>query len=92
MVEQACAVSAQEARMSGVDWTFSPMIDVARDPRWGRVAEGYGEDPYTNGVFGAASVKGYQGDNLSAENRMAACRTGIGEWTSVGIESSGTDI
>ena len=49
------------------------MIDVARDPRWGRVAEGYGEDPYTNGVFGAASVKGYQGDDLSAENRMAAC-------------------
>ena len=47
LVEQACAVSAQEARMSGVDWTFSPMIDVARDPRWGRVAEGYGEDPYT---------------------------------------------
>ena len=42
LVEQACAVSAQEARMSGVDWTFSPMIDVARDPRWGRVAEGYG--------------------------------------------------
>lgn len=73
LVEQACAVSAQEARMSGVDWTFSPMIDVARDPRWGRVAEGYGEDPYTNGVFGAASVKGYQGDDLSAENRMAAC-------------------
>ena len=47
LVEKACAVTAQEARMSGVDWTFSPMIDVARDPRWGRVAEGYGEDPYT---------------------------------------------
>ena len=73
LVEQACAVSAQEARMSGVDWTFSPMIDVARDPRWGRVAEGYGEDPYTNGVFAAASVRGYQGDDMSAENRMAAC-------------------
>ena len=72
LVEQACAVSAQEARMSGVDWTFSPMIDVARDPRWGRVAEGYGEDPYTNGVFAAASVRGYQGDDMSAENRMAA--------------------
>ena len=64
--------------MSGVDWTFSPMIDVARDPRWGRVAEGYCEDPYTNGVFGAASVKGYQGDDLSAENRMAACLKIIG--------------
>ena len=74
LVEQACAVSAQEARMSGVDWTFSPMIDVARDPRWGRVAEGYGEDPYANGVFGAACVRGYQGDKMSAENRVAACR------------------
>lgn len=57
LVEQACAVAAQEARMSGVDWTFSPMIDVARDGRWGRVAEGYGEDPYTNAVFGVASIK-----------------------------------
>ena len=73
LVEQACAVSAQEARMSGVDWTFSPMIDVARDPRWGRVAEGYGEDPYTNGVFGAASVKGYQGDDLTKENTILSC-------------------
>jgi len=61
LVEKVCAVTAQEARMSGVDWTFSPMIDVARDPRWGRVAEGYGEDPYANGVFAAASVRGYQG-------------------------------
>jgi len=73
LVEQACAVAAQEARMSGVDWTFSPMIDVAHDPRWGRVAEGYGEDPYTNGVFAAASVHGYQGDDLSAKDRVAAC-------------------
>jgi len=67
LVEKVCAVTAQEARMSGVDWTFSPMIDVARDPRWGRVAEGYGEDPYANGVFAAASVRGYQGDDMSAE-------------------------
>ena len=73
LVEQACAVAAQEARMSGVDWTFSPMIDVAHDPRWGRVAEGYGEDPYTNGVFATASVHGYQGDDLSAKDRVAAC-------------------
>ena len=88
LVEQACAVSAQEARMSGVDWTFSPMIDVARDPRWGRVAEGYGEDPYTNGVFGAASVKGYQGDDLSAENRMAAC---LKHYVGYGASEAGRD-
>lgn len=88
LVEQACAVSAQEARMSGVDWTFSPMIDVARDPRWGRVAEGYGEDPYTNGVFGAASVRGYQGDNLSAENRVAAC---LKHYVGYGASEAGRD-
>ncbi len=73
LVQQASAVAAQEARMSGVDWTFSPMIDVARDPRWGRVAEGYGEDPYTNAVFSVASVKGYQGDDLSHPHQVAAC-------------------
>ena len=88
LVEQACAVSAQEARMSGVDWTFSPMIDVARDPRWGRVAEGYGEDPYTNGVFGAASVRGYQGDNMSAENRVAAC---LKHYVGYGASEAGRD-
>lgn len=88
LVEQACAVSAQEARMSGVDWTFSPMIDVARDPRWGRVAEGYGEDPYANGVFGAASVRGYQGDNLSAENRVAAC---LKHYVGYGASEAGRD-
>lgn len=73
LVEQSCAIAAQEARMSGVDWTFSPMIDVARDARWGRVAEGYGEDPYATGVYAAASVKGYQGDNLASDRRVAAC-------------------
>lgn len=88
LVEQACAVSAQEARMSGVDWTFSPMIDVARDPRWGRVAEGYGEDPYTNGVFATASVRGYQGDDMSAENRMAAC---LKHYVGYGASEAGRD-
>ena len=88
LVEQACAVSAQEARMSGVDWTFSPMIDVARDPRWGRVAEGYGEDPYTNGVFAAASVRGYQGDDMSAENRIAAC---LKHYIGYGASEAGRD-
>ena len=88
LVEKACAVTAQEARMSGVDWTFSPMIDVARDPRWGRVAEGYGEDPYTNGVFAAASVRGYQGDDMSAEDRIAAC---LKHYIGYGASEAGRD-
>jgi beta-glucosidase len=73
LVTQASAMAAKEARLSGVDWTFSPMIDVARDPRWGRVSEGYGEDPYTNAIFGVATVKGYQGKNLSDPYSVAAC-------------------
>lgn len=88
LVEQACAVAAAEARKSGVDWTFSPMIDVARDGRWGRVSEGYGEDPYTNGVFGAASVKGYQGSDLAAPDRVAAC---LKHYVGYGASEGGRD-
>lgn len=73
LVTELSAIAAREARMSGTDWTFSPMIDVARDGRWGRVAEGYGEDPYTHAVMGAATVKGYQGDTLSSPVSVAAC-------------------
>ena len=73
LARQACEVAAQEASDCGIDWTFSPMVDVARDPRWGRVMEGYGEDVYTNSVFCAASVKGYQGEDMSEKNRIAAC-------------------
>jgi len=73
LVAQAAAVAAKESKLSGVDWTFSPMIDVARDSRWGRVSEGYGEDPYTNAVFGVATVNGYQGKNLSDQFSIAAC-------------------
>lgn len=88
LVEQACAVAAQEARMSGVDWTFSPMIDVARDGRWGRVAEGYGEDPYTNAVFGVASIKGYQGEDMSDSKRVAAC---LKHYIGYGASEAGRD-
>lgn len=88
LVEQACAVAAQEARMSGVDWTFSPMIDVARDGRWGRVAEGYGEDPYTNAVFCIASVKGYQGPDMSDSKRVAAC---LKHYIGYGASEAGRD-
>lgn len=88
LVEKACRVSAQECRMSGVDWTFSPMIDVSRDPRWGRVAEGYGEDPYANGVFAKASVKGYQGANLANDMSVAAC---LKHYVGYGASEAGRD-
>lgn len=73
LVEKSSHVAAIEARAKGVTWTFSPMIDVARDPRWGRVAEGYGEDPLLTSILGVAAVKGYQGNDLSANDRIAAC-------------------
>lgn len=88
LVQEMCAHSAREARRSGVDWTFSPMIDVARDPRWGRVAEGYGEDPYVNGVFGAASVRGYQGAGLSSFDAVAAC---LKHYVGYGASEAGRD-
>ena len=66
-------VPLAQAYSCGIDWTFSPMVDVARDPRWGRVMEGYGEDPYTTSVFCESAIRGYQGDDMSQENRIAAC-------------------
>ncbi len=73
LVEKVCAMAASESRLSGTDWTFSPMLDVARDPRWGRITETFGEDPYMNSIFGVATVKGYQGNDLSSPEHMAAC-------------------
>ncbi|MDO6802298.1 glycoside hydrolase family 3 N-terminal domain-containing protein [Wenyingzhuangia sp. 1_MG-2023] len=73
LVKKSCEISAKEAWLSGIDWTFSPMVDVARDPRWGRVSEGYGEDSYANAVFGVAAIEGYQGSNLSDKYTIAAC-------------------
>ncbi len=73
LVSKVCSDAATEASACGVDWTFSPMLDVARDPRWGRVMEGYGEDVYLTSVLGQAAVRGYQGDDLSAEGKIAAC-------------------
>lgn len=70
---KASAMAAREARQAGIAWTFSPMIDVAYDARWGRVVEGYGEDPYTNSVFCVSAVKGYQGDDMSHPHKVASC-------------------
>ena len=66
LVEQGARIAAREAVSSGVRWTFSPMLDIARDPRWGRVAEGSGEDPYLDALMGAAMVRGYQSEGLAA--------------------------
>lgn len=88
LTRKASAVAAQEAAMSGIDWTFSPMVDVAHDPRWGRVAEGYGEDPYANSVFGAAAVRGYQGKNLADTTTVAAC---MKHYVGYGASEAGRD-
>jgi len=73
LVEKGARIAAIEATAGGIRWTFSPMLDISRDPRWGRVAEGSGEDPYLNTVMGVAMVKGYQGKNLNDPTAMAAC-------------------
>ncbi|MDE5732922.1 MAG: glycosyl hydrolase, partial [Bacteroidales bacterium] len=86
--ERGARVAAVEACASGVRWTFSPMLDVARDPRWGRVAEGSGEDPYLTSLMGMAMVRGYQGDCLGEESSMAAC---IKHFAGYGAAEGGRD-
>jgi len=73
LVERAARVAAREASASGVRWTFSPMVDIARDARWGRMAEGSGEDPYLGSAMAGAYVRGYQGPRLDAPDSIAAC-------------------
>ena len=88
IVEKGARIAAVEATASGVRWTFSPMLDIARDPRWGRVAEGSGEDPYLDALMGVAMVKGYQGDDLSDPTSMAAC---IKHFVGYGAAEGGRD-
>lgn len=73
MIKQSAAIAAKETAASGINWTFAPMIDVSRDARWGRIMEGAGEDPYLNAVVGVARIQGFQGDDLSQTNTIAAC-------------------
>src|ERR1700733_2733989 len=73
MVEEAQAVAAQEARAVGIQWTFAPMVDIARDARWGRMVEGAGEDPYLGSAIARAQVVGFQGKQLGAPDRVLAC-------------------
>jgi beta-glucosidase len=73
LIERSARVAADEATAFGVNWNYSPMVDIARDCRWGRIAEGAGEDPYLGGVIAAAMVRGYQGQDLSADTSLLAC-------------------
>ncbi len=88
LVEQGARIAAIEATASGVRWTFSPMLDIARDPRWGRVAEGSGEDPYLDVQMGVAMVKGYQGKDFTDPTSMAAC---IKHFVGYGAAEGGRD-
>ena len=73
LIEKSARVAAVEAAADGLNWTFSPMVDIARDPRWGRIAEGSGEDPFLGSAIAQAMVKGYQQSDLSKDNTLAAC-------------------
>ncbi|MFZ0704085.1 MAG: glycoside hydrolase family 3 N-terminal domain-containing protein [Candidatus Korobacteraceae bacterium] len=73
LIERVARLAAQEGSRAGIRWTFSPMVDIARDARWGRIAEGAGEDPYLGSAIAAAYVRGYQGASLSNPDSLAAC-------------------
>src|SRR5438876_5864428 len=73
LIEQAERVAAKEATASGIKWTFAPMVDIARDPRWGRIVEGAGEDPYLGSTVAAARVRGFQGKDLADPEGLVAC-------------------
>lgn len=87
LVQQGARIAAQEATANGVRWTFSPMLDIARDARWGRIAEGSGEDTYLDAVMGVAMVKGYQGEQLDSTS-MAAC---VKHFVAYGAAEGGRD-
>lgn len=87
-IEKSARVAAIEATAEGLSWTFAPMVDISRDPRWGRVMEGAGEDTYLGSRIGVARVKGFQGDDLTANNTMAACAK---HWAGYGFVEGGRD-
>ncbi|MFA8437165.1 MAG: beta-glucosidase BglX [Marinifilaceae bacterium] len=73
LIEKSARIAAEESAVKGICWTYSPMVDISRDPRWGRVAEGAGEDPWYGSQIARAYVRGYQGDDLSKDNTIMAC-------------------
>ena len=92
LVEQVSATAAKESQRMGLDWTFTPMVDIAHDPRWGRIAEGYGEDPYVTSRFAEATVYGLQGHNpvkdLPRPDKIAAC---LKHFVAYGASEGGRD-
>jgi len=88
IVEKASRVAAQEASAAGVRWTFSPMVDIARDARWGRMSEGAGEDPFLGSAMARAYVRGYQGDRLDAPDSIVAC---VKHYVGYGAAEAGRD-
>jgi beta-glucosidase len=88
LAERSAAVAAQEANNAGLRWTFAPMLDIARDPRWGRISEGAGEDPYLGAAFAAARVRGFQGSDYSAADKILACAK---HWVAYGAAEGGRD-
>ncbi len=87
-IERSAQIAAQEASADGINWTFSPMVDIARDPRWGRIAEGNGEDAYLGSQIAMAMVKGYQGTDLTKNNTIMAC---VKHYAMYGAAEAGRD-
>ncbi len=88
LMERSAAIAAAEARSAGVHWTFAPMVDIARDPRWGRIIEGAGEDTFFGSQVAAARVRGFQGSDISANNRVMATAK---HWVGYGAAEGGRD-
>ncbi|MEO6670014.1 MAG: beta-glucosidase BglX [Ferruginibacter sp.] len=88
LIEQSARIAATEASADGINWTFSPMVDIARDPRWGRISEGSGEDPFLGSAIAKAMVKGYQGDDLMKTNSLLSC---VKHYAMYGAAEAGRD-
>jgi beta-glucosidase len=88
LAEQSASIAAREAYATGLRWTFAPMLDIARDPRWGRITEGAGEDPYLGAAFAGARVRGFQGNDYGAPNKILACAK---HWVAYGAAEGGRD-
>jgi beta-glucosidase len=88
LAEQSTSIAAREAYATGLRWTFAPMLDIARDPRWGRITEGAGEDPFLGAAFARARVRGFQGNDYGAANKVLACAK---HWVAYGAAEGGRD-
>jgi beta-glucosidase len=88
LIENSARIAAVEASADGINWTFSPMVDICRDARWGRIAEGHGEDPYLGSEIAKAMVKGYQGNDLKANNTIMSC---VKHYAMYGAAEAGRD-